>query len=391
MPSLSINSKDLDSLGLNLKDLLKAISQTKSSPNDVIKIKKKKKRVKKTKKNSGLSKASSLNPFPQTTPKFTQYPQTGGGGSGFPLMTRVEVRNPDPQTQQQRQDELARQQQQQLQTIQTQAQQQLQTFNQQNQQQLRRYQTQMNRNLQQIQNQTQQQLNDVDRTQRENRRLLGYVADVAQRFTGGQNNPPPANLNNADGNTLMRNTPQPPDRTDRFGIVATNNPMAVMRANNGTTETPVPEYPAVYPENQGTTEDNPMATETFDRLTQSADPMNEWEDIPEDLPLIGDELPTRETIPSSSVDVRVTKRRGRPKKDPEEFSKPKNPVGRPRKVSLPSQAKVSIVDMMRKSQEPQPKTPNDTPRKLIRGILNVMEDEPQEDTDVPDLVTNLFG
>ena len=39
MPSLSINSKDLDSLGINLKDLLKAIAQTKSSGDDVIKIK----------------------------------------------------------------------------------------------------------------------------------------------------------------------------------------------------------------------------------------------------------------------------------------------------------------------------------------------------------------
>ena len=46
MPSLSINSKDLDSLGINLKDLLKAIAQTKSSGDDVIKIKKRKKKVK---------------------------------------------------------------------------------------------------------------------------------------------------------------------------------------------------------------------------------------------------------------------------------------------------------------------------------------------------------
>lgn len=46
MPSLSINSKDLDSLRINLKDLLKAISQTKSSGGEVIKIKKRKKKVK---------------------------------------------------------------------------------------------------------------------------------------------------------------------------------------------------------------------------------------------------------------------------------------------------------------------------------------------------------
>jgi len=46
MPSLSINSKDLDSLGINLKDLLKAISHTKSSSDDVIKIKKRKGKTK---------------------------------------------------------------------------------------------------------------------------------------------------------------------------------------------------------------------------------------------------------------------------------------------------------------------------------------------------------
>jgi len=68
MPSLSINSKDLDSLGINLKDLLRAIAQTKSSGDDVIKIKKRKKKVKgvktKSNKSTGLSKNSSMNPFP---------------------------------------------------------------------------------------------------------------------------------------------------------------------------------------------------------------------------------------------------------------------------------------------------------------------------------------
>ena len=185
---------------------------------------------------AGLSKTPSINPFPQSNSRFTQYPQTGGSSSGFPLMTRVEVRNPDPQTQQQKQDELARQQQQQLQ----------------------QFQIQTNRNLRQIQNQSQQihnqtiqQLNDVDRAQRENGRLLGYVADVADRFTGGrgQNRPPPPNLDNVDGNTLIRSTPPPPDRTDRFGIVTENNPMLLMRATEGISETPIPEYPNVYPSN----------------------------------------------------------------------------------------------------------------------------------------------
>ena len=373
MPSLSINSKDLDSLGLNLKDLLKAISQTKSSPDEVIKIKKRKKKVRNFKSNKGLPKAPSMNPFPQTNPRFTQYPQIGGGGSGFPIMTRVEVRNPDPQTQQQRQDELARQQQQQLLAIQNQAQQQLQA----NQQQLQRFQTQTNRNLRQIQNQGQQihnqtiqQLNDNDRTQRENRRLLGYVADVAQRFTNpGQNRPPPPNLDNADGNTLIRNTPPQPDRTDRFGIVTPNDPMLVMRTGE-MIETPAPEYPVVYPEidTQTTTEENPMTNE-FDRLTQTNEVIDQtndqWEDIPEDLPLIEDTLPQQEDVMSSSVDTRVTKRtRGRPKI--EKQPKMKGPVGRPKKISLP--AKVSIVDMMKERGE-QP-------------ARNIDPTEP----DIPDLV-----
>ena len=349
-----------------------------------------------------------MNPFPQMNPKFTQYQQAGGGGSGFPMMTRVEVRNPDPQTQQQRQDELARQQQQQLQVfqqqnrqqllaIQNQAQQQLQA----NQQQLQRFQTQTNRNLRQIQNQGQQihnqtiqQLNDNERTQRENRRLLGYVADVAQRFTNpGQNRPPPPNLDNADGNTLIRNTPPQPDRTDRFGIVAPNDPMLVMRTGE-MIETPAPEYPVVYPEidTQTTTEENPMTNE-FDRLTQTNEVIDQtndqWEDIPEDLPLIEDTLPQREDVMSSSVDIRVTERtRGRPKI--EKQPKMKGPVGRPKKISLP--AKVSIVDMMKERGE-QPasemvgnqKTPADTPRKLIRNILRDI-DPPEDIPDIPNLV-----
>ena len=101
MPSLSINSKDLDSLGINLKDLLRAIAQTKSSSNEVIKIKKKKKKGKgKKRMTTGLSKVAGMNPFPSNQPKFTQYPQTGGGGHGFAPMTKIEVRT-EPQLQQQ--------------------------------------------------------------------------------------------------------------------------------------------------------------------------------------------------------------------------------------------------------------------------------------------------
>ena len=115
MPSLSINSKDLDSLGINLKDLLKAISQTKSSGDEVIKIKKRKKKVKRVKKMkvgaAGLSKVSSLNPFPPPIQKLSHQPQ-GGGGGGFgasfqqpPFQTRIEVK-----TEPQKQDNLNQQQ-----------------------------------------------------------------------------------------------------------------------------------------------------------------------------------------------------------------------------------------------------------------------------------------
>ena len=100
MPSLSINSKDLDSLVINLKDLLRAIAQTKSSGDDVIKIKKRKKKVKRVKnkvnKPTGLSKVPSTNPFPPTTQKLSNFSQvSGGGGASFqppPFQTRIEVK-----------------------------------------------------------------------------------------------------------------------------------------------------------------------------------------------------------------------------------------------------------------------------------------------------------
>ena len=110
MPSLSINSKDLDSLGINLKDLLRAIAQTKSSSNEVIKRRKKKEEGKvKKRMTTGTSQVAGMNPFPSTQPKFTQYPQTGGGSHGFAPMTRVEIKT-DAQTQQQRQDDATKQQ-----------------------------------------------------------------------------------------------------------------------------------------------------------------------------------------------------------------------------------------------------------------------------------------
>ena len=104
MPSLSINSKDLDSLGINLKDLLRAIAQTKSSGDDVIKIKKRKKKVKKVKtkgnKQTGLSKNSSMNPFPPAQKTSNLPPQVSGGASFQPppFQTKIEVKN-EPQRQ----------------------------------------------------------------------------------------------------------------------------------------------------------------------------------------------------------------------------------------------------------------------------------------------------
>ena len=133
-------------------------------------------------------------------------------------------------------------------------------------------------------------------------------------------------------------------------------------------------------------------TNEFDRLTQSNKPIdqtNEWEDVPEDLPLIEDALPPRENVISSSVDTRITKRgKGRPKLEKE--AKAKNPVGRPKKVSLPP-AKVSIVDILNGANQSQSeivgnsKTPKDTPRKLIRSIMRDIETT-QDYPDVPELV-----
>jgi hypothetical protein len=70
MPSLSINKKDLDELGISIKDILKAITKT-GKNDDVIKIKRKRKK-KKTKK-------PKLNEIAKK-PTFTNYPSNGGGG-----------------------------------------------------------------------------------------------------------------------------------------------------------------------------------------------------------------------------------------------------------------------------------------------------------------------
>jgi hypothetical protein len=97
MPAISIDSKDLGSLGLNLKDLLKAISNGKGSKNDTIKSKKKKIRKKRVTRNN-VGRINTFNPFPSYNPRLNPYQYQGGGGGGFNngSHTRVEIRS-EPQ------------------------------------------------------------------------------------------------------------------------------------------------------------------------------------------------------------------------------------------------------------------------------------------------------
>ena len=209
MPSLSINSKDLDSLGINLKDLLRAIAQTKSSSNEVIKIKKKKKKGKSKKRitkgarlpydpKNPTASGIAMNPFPSTQPKFTQYPQTGGGGHGFAPMTRVEFKT-EAQTQQQRQDDATKQQ------------------------------------LELFKNDTKTQLNDIKSTQEYNTYGL-QAAGLAltklikqnKRFgVYNQSMPPPANLGQLYSGTYYRESDV--DSTDNEGNIGRNDPMSNIR------------------------------------------------------------------------------------------------------------------------------------------------------------------
>ena len=78
MPNISINKSDLQDLGISLKDILLAITKSKHSDSDVIKIKRKKPknnrtRNQKPKQMSGIAKCS----------------QTGGGGG-------ASIYNPSP-------------------------------------------------------------------------------------------------------------------------------------------------------------------------------------------------------------------------------------------------------------------------------------------------------
>lgn len=84
MPNISINKKDLDELGVSLKDILLAVTKSKQSGNDVITIKKKKSKLKKR------TKPKRMNQFDNKKATFTRYPQSGGGGGGS-------IFNPTPQ------------------------------------------------------------------------------------------------------------------------------------------------------------------------------------------------------------------------------------------------------------------------------------------------------
>ena len=315
MPSLSINSKDLDTLGINLKDLLKAISHTKGDTNEVIKIKKRKKKGKQKTKNIRTNKANLISPFPNNQPKFTQYPQMGSSGAFFPSsrVERVEVtKQPEPQ--------------------------------------------QNNKQLDEFQNKMEKQLNATsDAT-----RLLLADRFYTNKFFPSQNNPPPANLEYLPFNTFRE--PIQVDRQDRFGIVQTNDFYSNARNNDGEgfsveelpDELPTLDEPTMQtdtpaenidmkdvPSGQSSTEDEPIQ---IIGAQSSADENNvedlypqEKEVTPRRMPfttpkgtrrqelLPVEEEPTYQELPDLNTLVEEVKkgRRGRPAGSK---NKPKNPL-----------------------------------------------------------------
>lgn len=78
MPNISINKSDLEDLGISLKDILLAITKSKNSNSDVIKIKKKKKQKANKKRNKA-----------PREPKFTRnFGNLGGNGGGSGALPR---------------------------------------------------------------------------------------------------------------------------------------------------------------------------------------------------------------------------------------------------------------------------------------------------------------
>lgn len=91
MPNISINKNDLKDLGIDLKDILRAITKTKADEIKIKKIKKSKKIKKKLKKNV----KQVYNPFPDSNqPRYPQYSSGGGGGSHGPIITITNPTNP---------------------------------------------------------------------------------------------------------------------------------------------------------------------------------------------------------------------------------------------------------------------------------------------------------
>lgn len=102
MPSLSIDSKDLNNLGLNLKDILKAISNRKGSKNGTIKIKKNRKKKKVPETGNIVGKIDKMNPFPSYFPKMNSYQYHDvEGDNGLESHTRVEIKSESQNQQQQ--------------------------------------------------------------------------------------------------------------------------------------------------------------------------------------------------------------------------------------------------------------------------------------------------
>ena len=189
MPSLSINKSDLEDLGISLKDILAAISRSKKSGDDVIKIKKRKKvKKKKVKKNPQVQSQtqSQLKPFPNQTAAG------GGGGGGFgfnaiPNVTKVEVRS-DPQPINQ------------------------QSFD-------------THKQLQMNHSELKGQLKDIERRQNYNTYGLQTMAEyIWTKGLQGQNNPPPTNLSSIPSQSFRSPRVEEVDDTDRFGNIPSNDP-----------------------------------------------------------------------------------------------------------------------------------------------------------------------
>lgn len=177
---------------------------------------------------AGLSKVSSLNPFPPPIQKLSHQPQGGGGGFGAsfqpsPFQTRIEVK-----TEPQKQDNL-------------------------NQQQLILF-----------QNDTKRQLNAIQDTQKYNTRGI-YAAGMALTnvangidYINNQSYPPPTNLNKLNLSTYHREYEV--DSTDGEGVVARNDPMVNFRAQDISFEdNPMIQQSELAPteEEQPTQEDQP--------------------------------------------------------------------------------------------------------------------------------------